>query len=129
MTTPSIPPRFELTSDREENTKMLLSIPGLADEVSLTIGNAVFIPCAEEDVNKPWKKFVIDIDHQDMIFICKHTEKPQHIKQLLPATAFTPEGIRHIFRHEDPPPEFAVLACRLAEHMGLLEVSEQPLAL
>lgn len=106
----------QLTTDNEMNTQMLFDIPGLSNELTLTIGNAFFIPKSEEDKDKPWNKFSLDIDGEKCLFFTTHTTTPKTVFPC-PAVAFTPKGIRKVFEHGVPPREFEVFLLDYLERL------------
>ena len=114
------------THNRVENTRNLMTVPGLAESLVVTVGNAYLIPADADNADKPWKTLKIDIDGHDCLFFCKDTDKPKHIHTIVPADTFDATGIRYLFRHDPPPADF----CRMLSsrgYAGLLpqEVTEE----
>lgn len=68
MTLPSIAPGLDLTDDRQQNTRMLMEVPGLAETITPQLGSAIFIPHLEGDVGKELQCLNIDIDGRPMQF-------------------------------------------------------------
>ena len=105
---------YELTQNKVENTLNLMTVPNLADTVAVTVGNAYLIPSDEDNADKPWKTFKMDIDGQDCIFICKDSDEPKHVQHIVPADTFTADGVRYLFRFDPPPADF----CRMLASQG-----------
>lgn len=107
---------FQLSSDIEQNTRMLFEVPGLSQTITLTIGNAFFIPKGEGDEDKPWRKFKVTVDDQDCLFFTTHAEKARSVYPI-PAVAFTPVGIKKIFESGLPPKEFDVFLIKYLDEI------------
>lgn len=100
--------------DREENTRLLMSLPGIADTVALQVGNAIIIPRQPGDGD--WKQFTCEVDGKPVIFITPETTVEPRSMNPYPISAFTPTGIAHLFRHADPPPIFIAMVAKLLEY-------------
>jgi hypothetical protein len=110
------------THHKAENTLHLMTVPGLADSLAVTIGNAYLIPADESNADKPWKILKIDIDGKDCLFICKDAVEPQHIQNIVPADIFDAVGVRYLFRHSPPPADF----CQMLVSRGYMLLQPQP---
>jgi len=113
---------WQVSTDREANTQMLKEIPGLADTICLTLGNAIFIPAGEGDEGKPWKHYTLDVDGTPHLFWQTHAAKPRSVKPY-PMMAFDAEGLAIIFKHNDPPPALLTLLARFLEYERMKEIA------
>jgi hypothetical protein len=106
--------QFLPVQNKAENTKSLMTVPGLVDTMAVTVGNAYIIPADASSADKPWKTLRIDIDGQDCIFMCKDVDKPRHVHNIVPADTFDVTGIKYLFQHDPPPADF----CRMVIGSG-----------
>jgi hypothetical protein len=105
---------FLPSCNKAENTRSLMTVPGLVDTLAVTVGNAYIIPADASNADKPWKTLKIDIDGQDCIFMCKDVETPKHVNHIVPADTFDVKGIKYLFQYSPPPENF----CRMLASKG-----------
>ena len=117
---------ISLSNDRKENTRMIKEIPGLDKTIALTVGNAVFIPRNENNLEVEYKSVKTTIDDEPFIMIHAHESGEAQSVQLYPAESFDFEGISHLFRTGGIPLTFKQTVVMLAVHRDdpeLLEVA------
>lgn len=102
----------ELKSDADANTELMLSIPGLVNQVALSIGSAIFFPKALGNPN-PYKSIEVTVDDKPVQFVLADESNSGTVYPV-PATSFNYKGISHIFRHHGIPLEFKFCVMRLA---------------
>lgn len=113
------------SKDIEQNTKMLLEVPGLAEQTCLSVGNAIFIPKGEGDINNKYKVVNITVDDKPVIFVTADSSKPRSVYPTS-ATAFNIEGVKKIFQHGGIPIEFKQAILMLAkakEDVDILKIA------
>lgn len=107
--------KYQFDQDVENNTAMLKQVPGLADTISLKIGNVIFNPKAETDLDTPYKILNVTIDAKPVIIVTAGTKKA---RTLYPQKAdiFNYEGISYIFKNGGIPLEFKKVVMQYAIH-------------
>jgi hypothetical protein len=111
--------RTDFTEDKVQNTRMLLEVPGLAEQSALQIGSAIFFP-KNLGCENDYRVTPIDIDGKSVQFIYA-VGSDTGTMYTTPAEAFNYKGITHIFRHHGIPLEFKYCVLRLAAVRNDLE--------